>query len=85
MRHNTSPIRTITFLVDLLLINLGFIVAHTVRYDFQFPGPILTYHSLVDYGFQQLLLNGLLLFTFWGSSGSTKSAGWSTRPPWGWP
>ncbi len=65
MRQNASPIRLITFLVDLLLINLAFVFAHRVRYDLQFPQPILTYHSLSDYGLQQLLLNGLLLFTFW--------------------
>lgn len=65
MRHNARPIRILTFLIDLSLINLAFYVAHLVRYEYQFPQPILTYHTLQDYFSQQLLLNGLLLFTFW--------------------
>ncbi|MDJ0755169.1 MAG: sugar transferase [Ardenticatenaceae bacterium] len=65
MRLNTRPIRILTFLTDILLINLAFYLAHMVRYDFQFPASIQTYHPFGAYQSQQILLNFFMLAAFW--------------------
>ncbi len=57
-------IRNLTILSDILLINLGFILAYIIRYQWEWLRPVLFYEPYAAYVYQQLTLNILLLFTF---------------------
>ncbi|MFZ0547578.1 MAG: sugar transferase [Candidatus Promineifilaceae bacterium] len=57
-------IRNITILTDLLLVNLGFLLAYIARYTFQWFLPTTFIVPYQDYLSQQLLLNLLLIVTF---------------------
>lgn len=57
-------VRDLTIITDLLLINLGFVFAYVVRYELQFPSPVLSRVPYTDYLPQQILLTLLLIVTF---------------------
>lgn len=59
-------IRNLTILTDLILINLAFIFAYMVRYEWQLflDVPAEFYEPYGRYLSQQLILNGLLILTF---------------------
>ena len=57
-------IRTTTIITDLILINLGFLLAYIARYVFQWFLPTTFIVPYQDYISQQLLLNLLLIVTF---------------------
>jgi exopolysaccharide biosynthesis polyprenyl glycosylphosphotransferase len=62
----TRRIRLITILTDLILINLGFLLAYVARYHFQWflPVPEQFYEPYGRYLSQQIILNLLLVATF---------------------
>ena len=57
-------IRNITILSDLLLINIGFILAYIIRYEWEWLRPVVFYQPYSAYIYQQFVLNLLLIFTF---------------------
>ncbi len=57
-------IRSITIITDLLLINVGFILAYVARYIFQWFLPTTFIVPYGEYISQQILLNLLLIITF---------------------
>lgn len=57
-------VRNLTVLSDLVLINLAFVFAYLVRYEFQLPFETTFRIPYVDYLGQQLLLTLLLAITF---------------------
>lgn len=57
-------IRNITILSDLLLINIGFILAYLIRYQWEWLRPVLFSEPYSAYIYQQIVLNFLLIFTF---------------------
>ena len=63
-RLNKNIIRTITVLLDLLLINAGFVLAYLARYEWQWLRTVNAPAAYSEYWGQQLVLNLLLLITF---------------------
>lgn len=61
MRHR--GIRLITFAGDLILINLAFVLAYVVRYQWQWLRPVLFQEPYSRYLWQQVVLNALLILT----------------------
>jgi len=57
-------VRNLTIITDLILINLGFILAYVVRYEFQWFATTTIPVPLGDYFGQMFLLTVLLVFTF---------------------
>jgi exopolysaccharide biosynthesis polyprenyl glycosylphosphotransferase len=57
-------IRNITLITDLLLVNLGFLLAYVARYVFQWFLPTTFIIPYQEYISQQVLLNLLLIITF---------------------
>jgi exopolysaccharide biosynthesis polyprenyl glycosylphosphotransferase len=57
-------IRNITLITDLLLVNLGFLLAYVARYVFQWFLPTTFIIPYQEYISQQVLLNVLLIITF---------------------
>lgn len=57
-------IRNLTIFIDLLLINIGFLLAYVARYEFQWFLPTTFIVPYQQYFSQQLLLNLLLIVTF---------------------
>ena len=65
MRIHARPVRTLTFLTDIILINVAFYVAHVLRYQLNLPRPPIAYHPFTSYIDQQIILNILIIATFW--------------------
>ena len=65
IRINARPVRTLTFITDFVFINLAFYVAYFLRYELNLPRPAVEFHTYASYFEQQVILNLLLLFTFW--------------------
>jgi exopolysaccharide biosynthesis polyprenyl glycosylphosphotransferase len=61
---NKKKIRNITIAADLILMNAGFALAYTMRYNWQVLRPILYYEPYTAYLAQQFVLVLLLVFTF---------------------
>ncbi len=61
---NRRVVHWLTIAVDLLLINLGFLLAYVARYVWQLFLEVTAYASYRDYLGQQLVLNVLLALTF---------------------
>lgn len=59
------PIRSLTFLTDLLIINVAFWFAYYIRYDVQWLRPTAVLHEYSGYLGQQLLYNIFLIATFY--------------------
>lgn len=57
-------VRDLTIITDLLLINLGFVLAYVLRYQLQFPVETTFRDPYTDYVPQQILLTLLLIITF---------------------
>lgn len=58
-------INRLTILTDLVLINLGFLLAFLARYEWEWLRPVTFYEPYGDYLSQQLLLTILLAFAFY--------------------
>lgn len=61
---NKRKIRNITIIGDVLLINAGFALAYLIRYEWQWLRPVVFYEPYTAYLEQQLVLTGLLIFTY---------------------
>lgn len=68
-RTNPKPIRLITFVTDIIFINLALYIAYVMRYGSTFLQPwirpVVTYYPYEDFLTQHLIYLGLLLITFW--------------------
>ncbi len=62
MKHRT--VYWVTVVTDILLINLGFVLAYVARYVWQWLRPVLFLEPYSDYLGQQLVLTILLILTF---------------------
>ena len=62
MRHN--KVRSITIVVDIILINLAFALAYVARYEWQWFRPVVYQEPYSSYLGQQILLTGILILTF---------------------
>jgi exopolysaccharide biosynthesis polyprenyl glycosylphosphotransferase len=62
MRHNT--VRYTTIIIDIILINLAFILAYIARYEWQWLLPVIYQEPYGDYLGQQVLLVVILILTF---------------------
>ncbi len=62
MRHN--KVRSITIVVDIILINLAFTLAYIARYEWQWFRPVVYQEPYSSYLGQQILLTGILILTF---------------------
>ena len=58
-------INRLTILTDLVLINLGFLLAYLARYEWQWLRPVTFSEPYSDYLGQQLLLTFMLVFAFY--------------------
>ncbi len=61
---NRRTIYSLTFISDLVLINLAFVVAYLARYEWEWLLPVTYDEPYTAYLSQQVLLNLLLLMTF---------------------
>ena len=61
----SRPVRIITILTDLLVVNLAFVTAYYVRYDLQWLQPAVFRHPYQDYLWQQLLFNVCIIIAFY--------------------
>jgi exopolysaccharide biosynthesis polyprenyl glycosylphosphotransferase len=66
-------IRTITFFGDLILINVAFVFAYVVRYQWQWLRPVQFHEPYSSYFEQQIVLNALLILTL------TQGKVWTRR------
>lgn len=59
-----NSVHNITIVVDIILINVAFILSFHARYTWEWLLPVLEPATYVDYLGQQIMLNALLLVTF---------------------
>ncbi len=62
MKNQT--VRTITIVMDLILINLAFVLAYVARYEWEWLLPVVYPEPYLDYVSQQIILTFLLILTF---------------------
>lgn len=60
----SRPVRSMTFVTDILMINIAFWVAYVVRYEYQWFQPTAVLHPFEEYLGQQVLYNVLLIAVF---------------------
>lgn len=65
MGRGTRPVRTITFLTDLLLTLAAFYLSWFVRYELEWLRPVETYHTFTSYVPQLRLYFVLIILAFW--------------------
>jgi exopolysaccharide biosynthesis polyprenyl glycosylphosphotransferase len=70
---SNKRVRLATIAGDLLLINIAFVLAYYMRYEWQWLRPISFYETYQAYAWQQILLNFLLILTF------TQTGVWRRR------
>ncbi|MEM7802166.1 MAG: sugar transferase [Chloroflexota bacterium] len=68
-RYKTRPVRLLTFITDLIIINVAFYLAYALRYEAdwlrQLIRPVTTYHPYNDYFEQQVIYVILLIISFY--------------------
>ena len=65
MGRGTRPVRSITFLTDLILIAIAFYIGWYLRYELEWVRPVTTYHTFESYIPQLSLYFVLIVLAFW--------------------
>ncbi|MFT5193332.1 MAG: exopolysaccharide biosynthesis polyprenyl glycosylphosphotransferase [Cellvibrionaceae bacterium] len=65
MGRGTRPVRTITFLTDIVFILAAFYLGWFIRYELEWLQPVETYHPFVNYIPQLRLYFVLIVLAFW--------------------
>ena len=75
MGRGTRPVRTITFLTDILLMLGAFYLGWFMRYQLEWLRPVDTFHPFRDYRSQLALYFILLVLAFWQNLVWTRQRG----------